>query len=129
MKPWHEDFQKDKIEQVPVWVQLPDLELKYWSAIALSTLTSLLGTPIMADKNTQEKNKVHYARVLIEVKIQEQVPKQIYLENENGILMQQEVVFEWEPVKCGKCKGFGHETSNYRKGVHWEWRPKTNPPP
>ena len=83
-------FQKDKIEQVPVWVQLPDLELKYGSA----TILSKLGTLIMADKNTQEKIKVHHARVLVEVKIQEQVPKHIYFENENGILMQQEVVFE-----------------------------------
>ena len=51
LKPWHKDFQKEKTEFVPVWVQLPELDLKYWSPTALGKLASLLGTPIMADKN------------------------------------------------------------------------------
>ena len=52
VKPWHKDFQKKRIEALPIWVQLPDLDLKYWSSTALSKFASLLGTPIMADKNT-----------------------------------------------------------------------------
>ena len=68
------------IEAVPVWIQLPDLNLKYWSSIALSKFTSLLGTSIMADKNTQEKHKVQFARILVEMKIQEKAPKHIYFE-------------------------------------------------
>jgi len=51
VKPWHKDFQKEKIEFVPVWVQLPELDLKYWSPTGQNKLASLLGTPIMADKN------------------------------------------------------------------------------
>ena len=46
-----------------MWVQLPDLDLKDWSASSLSKLASLLGTPIMVDKNTEEKSTVRYARV------------------------------------------------------------------
>lgn len=67
VKSWHKDFQKEKINQVPVLVRLPDLDLKYWGVSAWSKLASLLGTPIMADQNTQEKSKANYARVLIEV--------------------------------------------------------------
>jgi len=37
--------------------------MKCWSASPLSKLASLLGTLIMADRNTKEKNKVHYTRV------------------------------------------------------------------
>ena len=55
--------------------------------------------------------------MLVEVKIQEQVPKHFYFENEKGILMQQEVVYEWEPVLCGKYKGYGRETNQCKKGT------------
>ncbi|KAJ8441780.1 hypothetical protein Cgig2_009026 [Carnegiea gigantea] len=105
-------------DKVLIWVQLPDLDLKYWSASALSKLASLLGTPIMVHKNTKKKYR-----------IQHHVPKHIYFENEHRILMQQEVLFEWEPVLCGKCKRYGHETTNCTKGSHWEWRPKVTSHP
>lgn len=101
-----------------MWVQLPELDLKYWSPTALSKLASLLRTPIMADKNTQEKNKVQFARILIEMEIKEHVPERIYFENEHKVLMQQDVVYEWKPVVCGKCKGYGHETDHCKKGTH-----------
>ncbi|KAJ8436350.1 hypothetical protein Cgig2_009915 [Carnegiea gigantea] len=49
---------------------------------ALSKLASILGIPIMADKNTVEKNMVHYARVLIEMPIMEKLSKRIHFEDE-----------------------------------------------
>jgi len=72
----------------------------------------------MVDKNTQEKNKVQLARILIEIEIKEHVPEHIYFENEHGVLMQQDVIYEWKPVVCGKCKGYGHETGGCKKGAH-----------
>lgn len=118
VKPWHEDFQKEKINQVPVWVWVQ------LGGSALSELASLLVTPIMTDKSTQEKSEANYASVLIEVQIQEKVPKFIYFENENGILIQQEIVFEWEPVLGGKCKKYGHASTKCKKDGHCDWRPK-----
>ena len=102
--PWHENFQKEKVEQVPVWVQFPKLDLKYWSLISLSKLASLLGILIMADKNTVEKNMVNYATLLIEISILKKLPKYIHFENEKHIIHQQEIVFEWERIFCDQCK-------------------------
>ena len=87
-KPWHEGMQKEKVEQVPVWVQFSELNLKYWSLSALSKLTSIFGIPIMADKNTVEKNMGHYARVLIEMPIVDKLPTHIHFEDEAGIIQQ-----------------------------------------
>lgn len=109
VKPWHEDFQKEKINQVPVWVWVQ------LGASALSELASLLGTPIMTDKSTQEKSEANYASVLIEVQIQEKVPKFIYFENENGILIQQEIVFEWEPYWVESARNMGMHQQSVRK--------------
>ncbi|KAJ8420774.1 hypothetical protein Cgig2_023098 [Carnegiea gigantea] len=38
--------------------QLLDWDLKYWSASSWSKLVSFLGTLVMVDTNTQEKNKI-----------------------------------------------------------------------
>lgn len=86
VKPWYEGIQKEKVDRIPVWVQFPELDLRYWGLTALNKLVSLLGMPIMVDKNTVEKNMVYYARVLIEMPIMEKLPKHIYFEDEAGIV-------------------------------------------
>ena len=45
--------------------------------------------------------------------------------------MQQDVIYEWKPVVCGKCKEYGHETDHCKKRAHQECRAKatTIPPP
>lgn len=42
--------------------------------------------------------------------------------------MHQKVAYEWKPVRCTKCKGYGHETEECRKKSDMNekkvWRPK-----
>ncbi|KAJ8431247.1 hypothetical protein Cgig2_011771 [Carnegiea gigantea] len=85
---WTTDFTKDKVYNFPIWVQFPELDLKYWSISAL-------------------------------------MPKYIFYENEEDLLMQQKVMFEWKPILFDKCKNYGRETEYCRKAVgNWQWRPK-----
>ena len=125
VKPGYEGIQKKRVEHVPVWVQFPKLDLRYWSLTALSKLASLLGMPIMANKNTVEKNMVPYARVLIEMPTMDSLPKHILFEDETSLIQQQEIIFEWRPMQCAKCKNYGHETEHCKKqeGI-MIWRPK-----
>ena len=58
-----------EVKHVPVWVQLYGLELKYWNPKSLSRIGSTLGRPIMADAATITKERVAYARLLIDVEI------------------------------------------------------------
>jgi len=36
------------------------------------------------------------------------------------------VVYEWEPVSCRKCKGYGHETISVGKGLVGNGDPNTS---
>ena len=55
---------------------------------------------------------VSYARVLVEVTVMKKAPKYIHFEDEKGIIQQQEIVFEWEPMICDKCKKCGHDVEH-----------------
>ncbi|KAJ8432309.1 hypothetical protein Cgig2_009742 [Carnegiea gigantea] len=75
----------------PLKVQFPRLDAKYWGTLSLSKLESIIGRLLKTDKPTMEKSKLGYARVLIEVKIREDLPKEVDLITEKGILRKQEM--------------------------------------
>lgn len=66
-KPWllGEVINKQDVVEVTVWVKFLNLDLGCWGSRGVSKVASLLGRPLMADKITQEKNMLNYARVLI----------------------------------------------------------------
>ena len=43
------DLKIDEIKSLPLWVQFPNLDIKYWGLEILSKNGSLLGIPIKAD--------------------------------------------------------------------------------
>lgn len=65
LKQWSVNFTfaKEEMVQVPVWVNLPDLDLHAWSSDALSKIASLIGVPLYADQCTSLKRRVSYARL------------------------------------------------------------------
>ncbi|KAJ8431631.1 hypothetical protein Cgig2_001954 [Carnegiea gigantea] len=60
---------KESIRSLPLWIQLPALDIKYWGAESLSKISSVLGIPIKPDKFTKDKQVIRYARLLIEMPI------------------------------------------------------------
>ncbi|CAI9112834.1 OLC1v1013328C1 [Oldenlandia corymbosa var. corymbosa] len=116
IKPWsvEKGINYREITKVPVWVQLRGLELKYWNIDTLSRMASTLGLPIMTDELTASRDKVQYARILVEMEIKEQVPEQICFEDEKGNVQEQKVTYEWKPVQCQGCKGYGHSGEQCR---------------
>uniref|UniRef100_A0A803Q0G9 DUF4283 domain-containing protein n=1 Tax=Cannabis sativa TaxID=3483 RepID=A0A803Q0G9_CANSA len=56
MKPWdpNVNFKKEDVQCVPIWIQLEDLELKYWSQRSLLKIVGQLGKPLMVDSVTKE---------------------------------------------------------------------------
>uniref|UniRef100_A0A803PRM4 DUF4283 domain-containing protein n=1 Tax=Cannabis sativa TaxID=3483 RepID=A0A803PRM4_CANSA len=86
MKAWDPkvNFKKEDIRSVPIWIQLPDLELNYWGEKSLFKIVGQLGTPLQVDAMTKERNKLSYPRVLIEVAIQQEFPDRILFEDEHG---------------------------------------------
>ena len=49
-----------------------------------------------------------YAGILIEMSVYSEYLNEIYFINENVELVSQKFVYDWKPILCGKCKGFGH---------------------
>ncbi|XP_048499199.1 uncharacterized protein LOC125497012 [Beta vulgaris subsp. vulgaris] len=128
MKKWSPDLDmsKENITHVPVWVQFPSLDLKFWSVRALTKISSLIGKFVKADRATIEKEKLHFARVLIEISINETLPDSVLFLNESDKMVEQLVHYEWKPDLCDVCHKYGHTGNNCRNkaGVRRQWVPK-----
>ncbi|RAL47695.1 hypothetical protein DM860_012320 [Cuscuta australis] len=122
----------NELKDVPIWIQFPNLNMRYWSLSGLSKLGSIIGKPIKRDKATAMRAKWGYARIQLEVQVQQEFPDLLSFINEEGRVITQEVVYEWKPCVCAKCNRMGHITEMCRKSngegqdkkTKKVWRPK-----
>ncbi|XP_070004223.1 uncharacterized protein [Nicotiana sylvestris] len=92
----------------------------YWGKQALAKIAGMVGNPLKSDKATTMKERMTYARVLVEVPINMEFLDTVMFENEHGQIVEQEIEFEWKPVLCTKCKNYGHELKECRKQIKEE---------
>ncbi|KAM3237743.1 hypothetical protein P3L10_012773 [Capsicum annuum] len=109
------DFSKEELTTVPIWIKMLGLDFKYWSAKSLSKIGSLIGKPIMVDKNTAQKIGLSVSKLLVEVKIGTTLPECVHFKNEKGQVIEQQISYDWKPTICGTCKKYGHNTEICRK--------------
>ncbi|XP_056690397.1 uncharacterized protein [Spinacia oleracea] len=111
VKPWSPDinFSKDPIKKIPIWIQLQGLDVKYWGDKSLTKIVSQLGTMLKVDQATKNRDKLLYARVLVEVSVDQPFPEVIHFINEKGIQVDQQVKYDWLPISCTICGGMGHD--------------------
>ncbi|KAL9230735.1 hypothetical protein vseg_006049 [Gypsophila vaccaria] len=108
------ELKKTNIEVVPAWIQLHNLPLKLWGK-SLPKITGLIGKYIKSDSATEEKSKIGFARVMVELKIDQNLPEVVSFKDEKGLLTNVEVEYEWKPVTCANCKGMGHLKEQCRR--------------
>ncbi|VFQ60257.1 unnamed protein product [Cuscuta campestris] len=72
-----------KLIDIPIWIQFPILQMKYWSLSGLSKLGSLIGKPIKRDKATATKAKWNFARIQVEVQVHQSFPDKIQFVDED----------------------------------------------
>lgn len=58
---------KDDVVNVHIWIKLPHLPFKYWSEKSLFKITRIIGKVVTMDQATKEKDKLNFARVMVEV--------------------------------------------------------------
>ncbi|KAJ8421769.1 hypothetical protein Cgig2_000946 [Carnegiea gigantea] len=123
------DLQIETIRSLPIWIQLPTLDIKYWGMESLSKIGSILGIPLKTDKFTKDKQVIRYARLLVEMQIDGPFPEHIEFFNEEGVLTRQQVTYEWILSKCTHCAMLGHtEEVCKKKGLaRTKWRRIVNP--
>lgn len=108
---------------MPVWVKLPGLHLSLWNKVTLEKVLSFVGKPLATDKFTASKERLAYARVLVEMEISDTVPTFIPIMMPHG-LVQQAIEFEWLPVKCSKCCLLGHFAEKCVVPLKKQWKAK-----
>ncbi|XP_056689969.1 uncharacterized protein [Spinacia oleracea] len=134
LKPWNADMDisKDPVKKLPIWIQLPNLEVKYWGEKSLSKIVSQIGTMIKVDQATHNRDKLMFAKVLVEVNIDQQFPEVIRFRSEIGRMIEQRVIYDWLPISCSICKGMGHTSNACTRraalATQRVWRPKAIQP-
>lgn len=114
---------------VPIWIQL-QLDFKYWGIRCLQKLVSPIGKMIKADQATEKREILQYARVMVDVKVDQVFPYQLTFINEKSIEAVFGVMYEWKPDLCTKSKKVGHRAEVCRKiNEKQVWRPKESVKP
>ncbi|KAK4733492.1 hypothetical protein R3W88_007753 [Solanum pinnatisectum] len=107
----------NKLLIVKAWT--PEMEFSkeelLTSARGLSKIGSLIGKPLMVDKQTEKKLGLSYARLLVEVNVGKTLPEEVLFRNEKGVVITQSVAYDWRPSLCDHCHKYGHEKDNCRK--------------
>ncbi|GKV43378.1 hypothetical protein SLEP1_g50676 [Rubroshorea leprosula] len=77
LKQWTPDFDLDNLDisKIPVWIQFPELHLSLWNPESLGKLASYVGVPIATDALTAKRQRVAYARMLVEMEIMDTLPR------------------------------------------------------
>ena len=63
-----------------------------------------MGIPLAANRITQYKSILKYARILVEMQLSGEIPKSIIFKDEKGVIVNQVVEFEWKTIRCSKYK-------------------------
>ncbi|XP_074270957.1 uncharacterized protein LOC141594871 [Silene latifolia] len=104
----------EKVSVMPIWILFPDLDPYLWSSAVLSKMSSKIGRPMFADIPTTNKEKLSFARVMIEVDIAGHLPLEISLNTPFGPSTQR-VEYEWIPHYCQGCEKMGHMLKTCKK--------------
>lgn len=110
LKAWTEGMAMDwtVFKEVPIWVRILDISPIYLSNHMLSLIGSAIGKPIMMDGYTASHDFVSYARILVEVNVEEARKKSVMLVHDNGMECELRIIFERLPKSCASCFCFGH---------------------
>ncbi|XP_056698010.1 uncharacterized protein [Spinacia oleracea] len=68
VKPWSAEvnYAKDPVKQVPIWIKLPGLDVKYWGEQSIFKIVGQVGKTIRVDQATKNRDKLMFAKVLVE---------------------------------------------------------------
>ena len=110
IKPWKPEMSIEKscLSSMPVWIQLPKLKIEYRSECSLKKIAGLVGNVIKLDSATQQKARLRFARILVDMNINDEFPEEIHFTNVHDKLVTQQVVYEWKSILCTKCHKMGH---------------------
>ncbi|KAL2900908.1 2 3 4 5-tetrahydropyridine-2 6-dicarboxylate N-succinyltransferase [Bienertia sinuspersici] len=89
MKAWDPDMKilKEDIRIIPMWIKLPRLDIKYWGVSCLEKIVSGMRKLVKLDNNTKNRERLLYARMLVDMGADDAFPDCICFENEKGVII------------------------------------------
>lgn len=107
---WNKFFVPDnqKTVNAATWCRLPGLGLECWEEDVLMGIGKGLGNPIAVDPKTLSREMGYFAAILVDIDYSKPLVKELELEDEEGTVFVQKIVYPW-PVKfCKFCGIIGH---------------------
>ncbi|XP_074266898.1 uncharacterized protein LOC141590190 [Silene latifolia] len=117
LKQWSPSFslEMDRVAKVPVWILFPGLDPFLWTDKVMSKMANKIGKPLFADPATTSKEKLSFARVLVEVDVSQELPSHVVINTPHLGQYSQKVVYEWLPYYCKCCGKLGHTSVNCKR--------------
>ncbi|GAA0143158.1 hypothetical protein LIER_03909 [Lithospermum erythrorhizon] len=81
---------------------------------SLSMLASKIGVPVYADRTTSEQSRLTYARVSVEIGVENVLYDSLPIKYTSGLVIHQPITYERVPLKCCKCRQFTARNRTYR---------------
>ncbi|XP_074283575.1 uncharacterized protein LOC141608120 [Silene latifolia] len=116
VKEWTKDLELSKadVKSVPAWIRLHNLPIKFWGK-SLPKISSLVGIYVKSDQATNERTRLGFARVMVEMMVDQLLPVEISFKDEKGEVVKVEVEYEWRPITCTIFQGMGHEGKHCKR--------------
>lgn len=115
-------FEYLNLSKYPIWISLGGVPLELFMPEGLSCIASAVGTPLSLDKAIEQRRRINFARVCVEISSSDIILDHIMVDVETIGQIMVEVEYAWKPVLCSLCKTLGHSSTNYK--AREEWRPK-----
>ncbi|XP_059309481.1 uncharacterized protein LOC132060459 [Lycium ferocissimum] len=80
-------FKNKVLRTIPLWIRLPNLPMNCWGTETLSKIGSVLGCSLYADACTTELERVSYARILVEMDVNREMPMTVKVQDPSGKMM------------------------------------------
>ena len=75
----------------------------------MSKIVSKVGKYIKVDHAIMNRDRLQFAKILVEVEIDQAFRDVIQFKNEHGEIREQQMVYGWKPIRWSCCKGYGHK--------------------
>jgi len=75
---------RDILTTMPIWIRLPELNLKLWDKEAFDAIASVVGNPLKLDEPTAKETRLSYARILVEINANTELPKEAIIKMQSG---------------------------------------------
>ena len=108
-------FGYEAISCFPVWVQLRHVPYDLWHPNVFGKICSMIGRPIHMDKLTSKKERVTFARCLVEVDLAKELIHSVTMDLPGGVEYEQAIFYENLPRFCPKCRMMGHTKESCKR--------------